>query len=368
MTPKTSPRSHLALLDAQGGVSALPVRLPPFSGALVVLARERCVFERLATAKGLNGRAAVAAARLHAQTAAPFQKSGAAITHHGATFGVWWWDAAWVAERLQAAGLDPAAKVLPEPMARASGEGWRVAKASSGYEAQLWRGGFLVADLWKKRAFDTPGWIDFVRVQPDQAGAENASLSAFDPPYTLRSPYRRTLVSDWTPERTGQVAAVGVALALIAVAGFFLGQAVGLNRSAKSIEAQAAVLKAKLPKQQAAQGSVADLIALKTVLEAPDSLAMLQEAEAVVGPHGFRPLGFSSDGKKVRLALPIEAKDQVSVIAASLEASPYFEDVRPSLDREKSRLIVEMTATGAKKPARPKAMPAPTQSVDSVLR
>jgi hypothetical protein len=253
-------------------------------------------------------------------------------------------------------------------MARAAGEGWRVAKASTGYEAQLWRGGFLVADLWRKRAFDVAGWIDFVRVQPDQAGAENASLSAFDPPFTLRSPYRRTLVSDWTPERTGQAAAVAAGIALIAVAGFFLGQAVGLNRSAKAIEAQTVALKAKLPKQQAAQGSVADLIALKTVLEAPDSLAMLQEAEAVVGPHGFKPLAFASDGKKVRLALPIEAKDQVTVIAGALEASPYFEDVRPILDREKSRLIVDMTASGAKRPARPKPAAAASNTPDSLLR
>jgi hypothetical protein len=358
MTPKTSPRSRLALLDQAGAVSALPVRLPPFSGALVALARERCLFERLQTAKGLNGRAAIAAARLHAATAAPFQRSGAIITHHGSTFGIWWWDAAWVAERLEAAGLDGAAKILPEPLARAAGEGWRVARASSGYEAQLWRGGFLIADLWRKRPFDVPGWIDFVRVQPDQAGAENASLSAFDPPFTLRSPYRRTIVSDWTPERTGQLAAGIAAVLLIVVTGFFLGQAVGLNRSAKALEAQAAAITRKLPRQQAAQAAVGDLIALKTVLEAPDSLAMLQEAEGIVAPHGFKPLGFASDGKKVKLILPIEAKDQVSVIAAALEASPYFEDVRPVLDREKGRLIVDMTASGARKAARPKPAPA----------
>jgi hypothetical protein len=366
MTQPTSLRSHLALLDASGAVSALPVRLPLFSGALVVLARERCVFERLETAKGLNGRAAIAAARLHALTAAPFQKSGAAITHHGSTFGVWWWDAAWVAERLEAAGLDPASKILPEPMARTAGEGWRVARATSGYEAQLWRGGFLTADLWRKRAFDVAGWVDFVRVQPDQAGAENASLSAYDPPFTLRSAYRRSLVSDWTPERTGQAAAALVAIALIVVAGFFLGQAIGLNRSAKALEAQTQALNRKLPRQQQAQGSVADLVALKTELEAPDSLAMLQEAEAVVGPYGFKPLGFTSDGRKVRLILAIEAKDQVSVIASSLEASPYFEDVRPTLDREKGRLIVDMAASGAKKPAPPKPAPAKPQSVDSL--
>lgn len=367
MTSKTSRRSHLALLEASGAVSALPVRLPPFSGPLVVLARERCLFERLETARGLSPRSAVAAARLHAETAAPYQKSGSAITRHGPTFGVWWWDAAWVAERLDAAGLDPTSKILPEPMARAAGEGWRVARATTGQEAQLWRGGFLFADLWRKRPFDLQGWTDFVRVQPDQAGAEQASLTAFDPPFTVRSPYRRTLVSDWTPERTGQAAAVLAAIVLVCAAGFLLGQAVGLNRSSKSLEAQAALLKAKLPRAGASQGSVGDLIALKSALEAPDALALLQEAQSIVGPHGYKPLGFSSDGRKARLLLPAEAKDQVTVIAEELEGSAYFEDVRPSLDRQKGRLIIDMTPSGAKRPARSKPAPAP-QSIDPLIR
>lgn len=367
MTSQTSRKSHLALLDATGAVTRLPVRLPPFSGALVVLARERCLFERLETAKGLNRRTAAQAARLHAQTAAPYQRSGAAITRHGSTFGVWWWDAAWVAEHLEARGLDPTSKILPEPLARASGEGWRVARATSGYEAQLWRGGFLMADLWRKRAFDVPGWVDFVRVQPDQGGADAASLTAYEPPFTLSSPYRRSLVSDWTPERAGQSAGVAVAIALIAAAGYFVGQSVGLNNSSKSIEAQAALLKARLPKAAAAQGSVGDMIALKTVLEAPDALALLQEAQSIVAVHGFKPLGFTSDGKKARLILAMAAKDQVSVIAEALEASPYFEDVRPSLDREKGRLMFDMTPSGAKRPLRSKPAPSVT-AADSLLR
>jgi hypothetical protein len=272
-----------------------------------------------------------------------------------------------VAERLEAAGYDPAAKILPEPLARAAGEGWRVARASTGYEAQFWRGGFLVSDLWRRRAFDTPAWVDFVRVQPDQTGAEYASLTPFEPPFTLRSPYRRALVSDWTPERAGQAAMVLVGIALICAAGFLLGQTVGLNRSSQALEAQAAVLKAKLPRQASAEGSVGDLIALKTVLEAPDALALLQEAQSIVGPHGFKPLGFSSDGRKVRLVLPAEAKDELSVIAEELEGSAYFEDVRPSLDRAKGRLIVDMVATGAKRPARPKPAPA-SQSVNDLIR
>jgi hypothetical protein len=331
-----------------------------------VRARERGLFERLETAKGMSRRAAEAAARLHAATAAPYQRPGALITRQGSTFGIWWWDAAWVADRLEAAGVDLTAKILPEPMARAAGEGWRVAKASSGYEAQAWRNGFLIADLWRKRPFDAQAWRDFVRVQPDQTGADGAVLSAYEAPFTLRSPYRRTLISDWTPERTGQAAAIAAGVVLVVATAFFFGQGVGLNRSAGQLEQQAALIKAKLPKASP-QGAVGDLIALKSTVEGPDALVMLEEAQAIIGPHGFKPLGFSGETRKARLILPLEAKDQVSVIASELEASPYFEDVRPSLDREKGRLIIDMTPSGAKRPARPK--PAATaQTGDPLIK
>ncbi|HET9159824.1 MAG TPA: hypothetical protein VFN88_04360, partial [Caulobacteraceae bacterium] len=79
------------------------------------------------------------------------------------------------------------------------------------------------------------------------------------------------------------------------------------------------------------------------------------------------PLGFSSDGKKVKLVLPLEAKDQVSVIAGALEDSPYFEEVRPTLDREKGRLLFDMNASGARKPMHARAAPA-VNPVDALVR
>lgn len=351
MTSPISQKSRLVLLDGAGEAQALILRAPLFSGSFVVLARERCLFERLDTASGLNARTALAAARMHAQTAAPYQRSAALITRHGASFGIWWWDAQWVAERLEAVGIDPAAKILPEPLARASGEGWRVVKASSGYEAQLWRGGFLVADLWRKRPFDAQAWQDFVRVQSDQMSAEGVSLTAQEPPYNLKSPYRRMQLSEWTGERLVQAAGAIAAVLLLSVAGYFGGQAIGLNRSAAAIEKQAALVKAKTPKNLAAQGSVSSLIALKAAVEAPDPVVLLENAQKIVQPFGFKVLAFTADAKKVRIVLPQEAKDHVSIIASDLEASPYFVDVKPSLDSDKKRLIIDMAPQGAKRPA-----------------
>lgn len=349
MTSKIFPKSPIVLLDGAGAVQPLHLRAPLFRSGFVVLARERCLFERLDTAQGLNARSAVAAARIHAQTGAPYQRSGTLITRHGPSFGIWWWDAQWVADRLAEAGLDPASKIVPEPMARAAAEGWRIAKASSGYEAQLWRGGFLVADLWRRRPFDQEAWQDFVRVQPDQAGAEGAVLMAQEAPYTLQSAYRRTQLSDWTPERKGQAAALAAAVILACVGAYFVGQSIGLDRSTETLQVETAAVKATTPGGQAnVQGAVRSLIALKSAVEYPDPAVLLENAQRLLEPFGHKLVAFNADRDKMRIVLPEAAVNDVTVIAAELEASPYFSDVRPSLDRNKHRLLIDMTPAGAR--------------------
>src|SRR4051794_27217026 len=98
--PSTPSRtSRISLLKGDGSLEPLHLRPGPFQPGFVVLARERCLFEHF-RAPGLSTRAATTAARLHADTAAPYQRYGAVITHKGASFGIWWWDAQWVGERL----------------------------------------------------------------------------------------------------------------------------------------------------------------------------------------------------------------------------------------------------------------------------
>ena len=120
--------SQALLIDADGAIAPLPFRAPLFGGGLVVLARERCLFSRLDTPRGTSSASAVRAARLNAEVGAPYALSGSAIARQGQQFGIWWWDAQWVADRLAEAGLDPAIKVVPEPFVRAAGEGWRIVR------------------------------------------------------------------------------------------------------------------------------------------------------------------------------------------------------------------------------------------------
>lgn len=367
MNSKIFLKSQLALLRADGSLQALHLRPPMFAPDFVVLARERCLFERLDTAKGLSSRTAIAAARIHAQTAAPYQRSGTLITRQGPSFGIWWWDSQWVAEHLAASGLDPATRIMPEPMARAAGEGWRIAKASTGFAAQLWRGGFLVADLWRRRAFDVAGWRDFVRVQPDQSGVDEAVLIAQDPPYTLQSPYRRMQLSEWTPDRMGQAAAIAAGIGLLSLGAWFSGQALGLDRASDRMGTQVAALKATASAGHASAAGAAGLLALKQAVEYPDPVVLLENAQRTIEPFGHKLVAFTADRDRVRIVLPQDAIDDVGLIAAELEASPYFSNVRPiPPGRDKQRLTIDMTPAGAKPKAKTPGRAAGATSLDSL--
>jgi len=368
MTSKTSRKSRISLIRPDGSVEALPLRAPLFSPQLVILARERCLFECVEINGGISQRAAAQAARIHAETAAPYLRSGHLITRQGSKFGVWWWDAAFVAERLALAGLDPAARILPEPMARAGAEGWRVVKASSGYEAQAWKNGFLVADQWRRRPFDADAWRDFVRVLPERAGADDAVLMAQDPPFTLRAPYRRTVVSTWTNERMGTTAAVAVGIALIGLSAYFVGETIGLNRASDRMEAEAKGLAAKAGARQADMTGAASLAALRKATDFPDPVVMLENAQRAVEPFGHKLVAFDADSERVRIVLPEAAIAEVGPISAQLEASPYFSQVRPAPPgRDKQRLTIDMTPAGAKPKAKTQGRVAgATTSLDGI--
>ena len=356
MSSLSSRTSPISLLKADGGLEPLPLRPAPFQPGFVVLAREKCLFEYFPVVAGLKARSAVTAARLHADTAAPYQRSGALITHKGQGFGIWWWDAQWVAERLAAAGLDPLSKVVPETMVRAAGEGWRIVRASPGYEAQLWRQGFLIADQWRRTAFDAAGWQDFVRVQPDQTGADSAVLMAQEAPFTLQSPYRRTVLTSWTSERKTQFAVAAAIAVLICGSLYLVGDAFGLKRDTDRIKSQTAQLKTTAPGGRAAQGQLIAMTTLRTSLEGPNAMEMLREAQEIIEPFGYKIIAFDTSRQGLSVTLPKAAVDDLDGIARQLSASGQFNGLTTSLDRDGQTLHIMLTAKGAKPKAKAKTI------------
>jgi hypothetical protein len=315
-------------------------------GGFVVLARGRCLFGQLDTPPEAKGKA-VAAARMHARTAAPYPRSGVVVTRHGRRFGFWWWDAAWVAEQLQAAGLDGALRVVPEPFMRPAGEGWRIVKAGEGYEAQVWSGGFLTADLWRKRPFDAAAWGAFARSQPDEAGpAPSAPPPAQTLPLTARSAYRRTMLASWRQEGAWPLAAAAAALVLICLTALLAGRALRLGQETGAVRSQIAALQAVSP-PGGSQSAMRRLTMLKAALQHPDAAALLQNAREIIDPFGFVLTSFSADGQKVRLVLPAEAAPVVGPISEALGKSPYFTDIKPRLDAGAKQLVIDMAVKGA---------------------
>jgi hypothetical protein len=364
MNSRTSLKYPALLLKADGSVEPLAVKPGPFQPSVVVLARARCLFERMTPPAGVKGAAAVAAARLHADSGAPYQRAGALITQKDGVFGIWWWDAQWVGEKLGGAGLDPTSPILPEPLARQTGEGWRIVKATTGYEAQLWRGGFLLADHWRRDPFDTAAWEDFVRTQPDAQGGGEAILIAQNPPFVLQNPYRKTLLSAWTPERSAQAAMMALAAVLVCTALWFAGQAVGLNKAAEAAQAELDQLKAGSPAAANMQKQVAGLVALRSETSGADPLVMLKEAQQIISPYGHKVLAYKTGRELVRIYLPTEAAEDLGILSRELAASPYFSSVKPTLDRRRGRLILDLVPKTAK-PVKGKAAPkpAPTAAV-----
>jgi hypothetical protein len=362
MKVQNSPKSRLTLLRADGSLEPLHLKPAPFSSAVVVLARERCLFERLDVAAGMSGRAAAQAARLHADTAAPYQRYGSLITHKGNSYGIWWWDAQWVGEKLGGAGLDPNARILPEPMVRAAGDGWRVARASTGYEAQLWKNGFLHADLWRRTAFDTAAWQDFVRVQgaAGAPGGESAVLMAQEAPWTLSSPYRRMILSDWTPQKTAETAIAAAVVAAVCGALFFAGEGLGLRRDTAQKTAQAEMLEKATPKGADGTGG---LNVLRTALEGSDPMVMLQSAQELIEPFGHKLVAFETTREAVTIVLPGAAAEDISQMSNELLTSPYFESVRSSLNQEAGELTISMTPKGVK--AEPKGRAGATRTASA---
>ena len=355
MAPRTSRKSPALLVRADGSLEPLHLNPGLFQPTLVVLARERCLFERLDIAPGMKSAAAVAAARLHADSGSPYQRSASLITRKGSSFGIWWWDAQWVADTLAGTGVDSNIRVLPEPMARAAADGWRIVKASTGYEAQLWKGGFLVADAWRRRPYDDDAWRGFVRVQPDRAGAGDEALMAQDPPFTLQNPYRNTQLSDWTPERSMQAAMVGLGVVLVCSATWLLGETYALNASAKLAETQAANIRARRPAAAGnIQSQVSGLVALRSAVSGPDPMVMLQDTQTIIQPFGHKLIAFTAERSKIRVVMGRDAAADLAAMSRQLLASPYFSAVKPQLDTKRNRLILDLIPKGAK-PAPAKA-------------
>ncbi len=322
---------------------------------IVLLARELCSFELFDTA-GASGAAAAAAARLYARTGAPFSNPGGLVRRSGGAFGVWWWDMDWVGPLLQARFGNGWPALAPESLAQPPGQGWRIVRAASGYEAQYWQDGALMGSSWRLGRFDDAAWSAFVRVQ---RGAETPAPDKAPTPQQLPLSSELDLgLSGWSNLSLadgGRIAAVVAAAGLVAAAALFAGQGWRLQTLARASETQAATLRATTPRSAVRDQLAAQrLAAFRNLSSRPNPAAALSTALGVLQLYGVQPKGFAADSGSLTLVLPYSAIGQVDHIALELEDSGAFADVRPVTDQHGQTIQLQMRLTkSAVAPATP---------------
>jgi hypothetical protein len=333
--------SPALLLQADGELVELQTRALRSGRPVVVLAREVCGFAHFRAPRGLNRGGQLRAARLQASLVNPYADTGALITRAGSDFGIWWWNAEWVREKLGT--QDAGARLIPETMAMAPGEGCRVVKTSTGIEAQLWRQGFLVADVWSRRPFDAQEWEFVVHAfgSPDDAPLEPPTAAVL--PLSLDSPYLKTQVFDLSLQSQLPTLAASFVTLVLCLTGFWLGEGLRLDSAAAKVDRETGQLRTiSAPERQHLLNELNQLQAIRAATSGPDPLAALVDAERNLKPFGVQVLGFAATGDKLTLTLPNEAGAGLDLISDQLQASGKFYGFKPKRDPAKQQITVEM--------------------------
>lgn len=312
----------------------------------MALARELCSFKSFTPR--VRGRAGRAAAELHARAAAPYSRPGWIVRRAGDGFEIWWWDLdriePWLANRFG----DARPSLAPESLARGTGEGWRVIRTSTGYEAQRWKGGGLLASAWRREAYDPAAWSAFTRTQP---AAEDAPEH---PPQTLFP----TLSADLAPGTAGwrgvaiedlpRLGAVALATVLVTAGGFWIGQGFRLRDRAADLEQAAEAERATAPRGRAAAAreDARRLAAFRALAARPNPLAGLGVATTILQLYNVAPRGIEAEGDVLTLSLPYDAIDRIDRVAAELEDSGAFVEVRPTTGSGRDEILLRLRMAG----------------------
>jgi hypothetical protein len=335
-----------------GGALGRALRRP-----VLLLARDLCAFALFQTAALPRGRRRQAAV-LHARVAAPYVRSGSALSKAGDDFGVWWWDADRVEAMLATSANAPARPLVsPETLAQPRGEGWRIVRLKAGYEAQLWRGKALLASAWRRERYDAAAWSAFVRLQrAAEAAPENPPAPA-DLPIAFDNPDAFALAPvELTREQTALLVGGGAAFASLCFGAFLFGQGYQISKDADQVEIKTEEIRAATPRAAAVRNldaSQKKLIAYRRIEEQTSPLSAAGAAIGILALHELTPTSLNAEVETLSFTLPYVAIDKVAPLVEELESSGYFHDVQPRTDGTAQTLTLEMKVREAAPPLTP---------------
>lgn len=334
-----------------GGAVGRVLRRP-----VLLLARDLCAFGLFQTAALPRGRRRQAAT-LHARVAAPYVRSGSALSKAGDDFGVWWWDADRVDALLASRAVIARPLISPETLAQPRGEGWRIVRLKFGYEAQLWRGKALIASAWRRERYDPTAWSGFVRLQRAAETAPDSPPAPADLPIAFDNREAFALAPvELTREQLALVAGGGAAFASLCFGAFLLGQGHQMSKDTEQVEGETAEIRAATPRAAAVRNldaSQKKLIAYRRIEEQTSPLSAAGAAIGILAFHDLTPTSLNAEAETLSFTLPYAAIEKVAPLVEELESSGYFHDVQPRTDGTAQTLTVEMKVREAAPPLTP---------------
>ncbi|WP_427791025.1 hypothetical protein [Brevundimonas diminuta] len=323
---------------------------------VLLLARDLCAFSLFATA-ALPRRRRRQAAALHARLGAPYLRAGSTLTKAGDDFGVWWWDADRV-ETLMAAIEGPTRPLVrPETLTQPRGEGWRIVRLKSGYEAQLWIDRALIASAWRRERHDVAAWSAFVRLQRAGIPAPDTPPAPSDLPLSFDNGEAFALAPvEMTREQMAWAAGGTGAFAALCLAAFLAGQGHELAGDTARVEAETAEIRAATPRAAAVlnlDASQKKLVAYRQIEERTSPVSAAGAAIGVLALHELTPTALDAGTETLSFTIGYDALDKIAGLIADLEGSGYFHDVQPRTDASSGTLVVEMKVREAAPPLSP---------------
>jgi len=349
--PFLTPR--IELLSADGSFQTLHPggALASLRAPVVLLARDLCAFSLFESAALPRGRRRQAA-RLHARLASPYVTGGAALVKSGADFGVWWWDLHRIAPALSERFGTVAPALRPETLAQPPGEGWRIVRLATGFEAQLWQNRALVASAWRRERFDAASWRAFASLQ--RGTDAPADAPAPQPlPLALDSEAFAVSAAEVSREQAMAGAAGGFAIAACAAAVFLLGQGMQLDAQAREIAKETAAIRQATPRGGSVQGMEADrrrMAAFRQIEEQTNPITAAGAAIGIVAYHDLVPSALEVKDGALSLTLPYAAVRIADQLIEEFEGSGYFYEVQPRTEASTQTLIMEMKVREAAPP------------------
>jgi hypothetical protein len=234
-------------------------------------------------------------------------------------------------------------------MAQPIGDGWRMVRLRSGYEAQLWRNGELRASAWRQQPFTVTEWEAFARLQRD-AVEVTSPPAAQSLPLSFAAPAFSFSANDLSREQL-MAAAGGIgAVACLSLAALFAGQGARLSEDGAAIAAETKRIQSAIPTPA---GAALDLdrqkLAAYAEIETRTSpLSAAGAAISIAAYHEMNLLSLDATAENLTMTLPYSAVRSADLLISDLEQSGFFHDVRPKTDAANQRLVIEMkTKAGA---------------------